>query len=98
VWGYGFDGHRLVAVSTRQGRGSKPEEKGGPANPRSGELAGPGGPALAGYRVCSIRKAWAFMDWVLPVMPRRARAALASRALRTPRTGTMWSRYSVTAL
>ena len=37
---------------------------------------GPGGPAVAGYRVCRIR----LMDWVLPaaVVPHKARAALAS--------------------
>jgi len=86
VRGYGFDGHRLVAVSAPGGRGGAPEEK--------------RGPGWAGYRVCSIRKAWAFSGWVVAaaLMPRRARAALASQAVRAPRIGATWSRYSVTAL
>lgn len=41
---------------------------------------GPGGTAVAGYRVCRIPKGLSLMDWVLPaaVVPHKARAPMAS--------------------
>lgn len=79
-----------------------PEEKRG-ARPAPGGWGAGRAPVAggAGYRVCSIRNAWAFRDRLPPavvMMLRSARAALASLAVRAPRMGTTWSRYSVTAL
>ena len=82
-----------------------------PGRVHAGRKRGPGQPADAGagrapvsrwraYSVCSKRNAWALID-PLPaaaVTVRNARAVLASLAVRAPRTGTTWSRYSVTAL
>ncbi len=88
------------AVAVQQPGAGVAEEKEGPANPRwlgswPAPMAG-----VAGYRICRIGNAWALSDWLLPeaVMLRSARAALGSLAVRAPRTGTTWSRYSVTAL
>ena len=82
------------------GQGARGKKKGARPTPRMQVLAGPRCRRWRVYSVCSKRNACALSD-PLPaavVMVRKARAVLASLAVRAPRTGTTWSRYSVTAL
>ena len=102
---------RREGVRGQVAKGWRDAAGNGPGRVLAGRKRGPANPADAGagrapvgrwrrYRVCSRRNAWALSD-PLPaaaVMVRRARAVLASAAVRAPRMGTWWSRNSVTAL
>ncbi len=88
-----------AAASKPPGRVPR-EEKRGPANPAGCSASRAPVSQWRTYSVCSKRNAWALSD-PLPaaaVRVRNARAVLASLAVRAPRTGTTWSRNSVTAL
>lgn len=97
VSGYGLSRPRRGRIRRARGGGCERTKKGARPTLRGGELAGPIG---VSYSVCSSRNAWAFSDCGLAAeaMLRRARVWLAAVEVLAPRTGTWWSRYSVTAL